>query len=81
MQQIYPTLGKRVYIKPETVKNVLRYDVVADGSVVVKDMSHAAIANGFITDKSKDKTLTESYKRPEIDLSMIPTAAEVAATL
>lgn len=81
VQNIYPAVGKRVYIKPETVKNVLKYDVVADGAIVITDMSHAAIANGFIADKSKGKTLTEKYQRPEIDLSMIPTAAEVAATL
>lgn len=41
---------------------------------LVKEMTLAMIANGLLPDKSKDKILTKNYKRPEFDLSMLPTA-------
>jgi hypothetical protein len=42
-------------------------------------MSLAAIANGLIPDRSRDGSLSASYVRPELDLTGIPTALDVAA--
>jgi hypothetical protein len=50
-------------------------------SDIIKDMAYAAIANGIIEDRSRNKSITSSYQRPEIDLSEIPNAETVAATL
>jgi hypothetical protein len=42
-------------------------------------MTLAAIANGLIEDRSAEHTLSSSYVRPEIDLSGVPTAQEIAS--
>jgi hypothetical protein len=44
-------------------------------------MSLAAIANGLIADRSRDGTLSSSYVRPELDLTGVPTAQDIASQL
>lgn len=48
---------------------------------IIRDMSLAAIANGLIPDRSRDGVLTSSYVRPELDLTGVPTAEEIAQQL
>ena len=92
---IYPSVGKRSYIAGRNVKEILGMEIHTDltGSVhrhptpltstteVIRDMSLAAIANGFIPDRSRNRTLSASYVRPELDLSGVPNAEDIAAQL
>lgn len=48
---------------------------------IIREMTLAAIANGLIPDRSRDQTLTSSYVRPELDLTGVPTAQEIATQL
>ena len=78
---ILPTIGKRYYIAGKNVQDILGLQVVNDVPSIIHDMSLAAIANGLIPDRSRDQTLTSSYVRPELDLTGIPTAQEIAQQL
>lgn len=78
---IYPSIGKKYYIDGKNLKDTLGLNVVDDVASIIRDMSLAAIANGLIPDRSRDKTITTSYVRPEIDLTGIPTAEEIAQQL
>jgi hypothetical protein len=79
--EILPEVGKRYNIEPKNARQVLDYSLNTDVKQVVTRMAHAAIANGFIPDRSKDKSLTQSYVRPELDLSMVPNAENTAKRL
>jgi len=75
---ILPSVGKRYYIRGKNVKEILGLDISNDVEGIIKDMTLAAIANGLITDQSRERSISTSYIRPELDLSGIPTAQEVA---
>jgi hypothetical protein len=44
-------------------------------------MAYSAIGKGIIPDLSPGRSISADYVTPDIDLSMIPTAAAVAASL
>lgn len=75
---ILPSVGKRYYIQGKNVRDILHMDVVTDLASIINQMSLAAIANGLIADRSPSQSITSTYVRPELDLTGIPTAREVA---
>ena len=68
-----PLLGFKRNIVPVNTRGILGLELKEDLNII-KDMTYAAIHAGVIPDKSKDKTVSKNYVRPEFDTSMIPNA-------
>jgi dihydroflavonol-4-reductase len=74
---ILPMIDCEMDLYPNNARDILGMKLNVDGPGMIKEIIYAAIHAGLIEDKSKDKTITSSYVRPEIDLTGIPRADEV----
>lgn len=76
-RNILPMVDKVTDLNPNNAKNILGMKFNVDGPGMIKEIIYAAIHAGLIEDKSKGKTITSSYVRPDIDLTGIPRANEL----
>lgn len=73
-KDILPSVGKRMYLDPKNVKNVLKMDIHTNIKDIILEMAYSAINEDVVPMKPGKIIQIPAYTRPEPDLTQLEKA-------